>query len=801
VILRDEDARPQRTGFQLKYAGPDTCERLVALPHDRLFRPRKDATLAQGVAGLSGVPAAFLSEYYTSSLRDIRRTYQCAFKALLFAHRFRLSPERWADRRSELGYMLAKKSRFAGRAFYHSGTTFANHAADFDFNLLPLLDDYFAPPASTDARVQPSPQRRQALFDWWERVFDYTRVREDVERDADRRLWLLFDEAEEKQPAHPGYLLRHMGADSRHWSIDLHYFQDQTAPVSSVTSDDLEDDRWVIRAWRADEWIQRLVRYFCAKDIRSARPDLWASDDPSAIVPGTGPDGQPNPTGNANLSRFLVDGCIENNTPRRYEELKQLNDCLRERGRDALLAYLCAMNRVPLPWGGFARSPSDLSNLLLIDVEVGVCERASRIEDAISSVQNFVRRARIGLEPGWTVTHGFAQLWDQRFATLKVWEACKCRELYKENWIDWHAQEAAQKIESYRFLLSELRRSTLTVALPGGLEYWPNRRPAAHPSLILLQDREPSSLIQLNPVREGLGVLGTPEHDARPTWLAPVEQPAQSSGSGGIERNASIGVATPVSATGQLPFWIESAIRLGVRFYRIAAGGMPPASAHFEPRRHHAKPECCSECCHIHPQEVDEYYFWLLDARFFKAVDHTDSPSFVNFEQDDYYDPTTQDATPWHDVAQLPNLLEWKSSPIVRLAWCRVHNGEFKQPRRSYAGVEVTPGAVVDLTFEGRTADSLVFQVTGGIVPTGYSGTDAPGFRYDLATDSAVVLPLVVDPPAAASPYPAGLPAYPYFVYVAPGAPLFAKSLYSEALAIACALRTRCRFEAEPLAS
>ena len=189
-----------------------------------------------------------------------------------------------------------------------------------------------------------------------------------------------------------------------------------------------------------------------------------------------------------------MDGCIENDTPRRYEDLKRLNDCLRERGRDALLAYLCAMNRVPLPWGGFAQSPNDLSNLLLIDVEAGVCERASRIEEAITAVQSFVRRARLGLEPGWTVTHGFAQLWDRRFASFKVWEACKCRELYKENWIDWDAQEAAQKVESFRFLQSELRRSTLTVALPGGLEYWPDQRPAVHPSLLLLQDRDPSSL-------------------------------------------------------------------------------------------------------------------------------------------------------------------------------------------------------------------------------------------------------------------------------------------------------------------
>ena len=479
--------------------------------------------------------------------------------------------------------------------------------------------------------------------------------------------------------------------------------------------------------------------------------------------------------------------------------MQRLNDCLRERGRDALLAYLCAPNRVALPWGGFAKTPNDLSSLLLLDVEAGVCERASRIEEAITAVQSFVRRARLGLEPGWTVSYGFAHLWDRRFKSYKVWEACKCRELYKENWIDWDQLKEAQKVESFRFLESELRRATVTIAAPGGLEYWPDPKLPRDCALTRLQDRDPSSLLQIEPPREGLGLLGTPERDARPSWLAPLPG-TQAPPEDIPEVVAAIAaVATPshpASAAGPLPFWIEAAIRLGVRFYRIAAGGVPPASVHFEPHGRHATPGCCAECGCVHPAMVDEYYFWLLDARFFQAVNNTNSPSFTIFEQDDYYDPFTQQSTLWHDPAQQPSLLEWRSSPIVRLAWCRVHNGEFKQPRRSYAGVQVTPGgATPDLTFLGRVADSLMFQVSTGVMPTGYNGTDAPGFRYDLATDTAVVLPLVEDPTPAASTFPGGLPAYPYFAYVDPGASLFPKTLYSPALAIACALRTRCRFE------
>ena len=84
-------------------------------------------------------------------------------------------------------------------------------------------------------------------------------MRDDVARRCQRDVWMLFDEANEKQPAHPAYLLRHMGIDARHWQLDVHYFQSQGTPVYALTSDDMEDDRWVVRAWHADEWIRRLL--------------------------------------------------------------------------------------------------------------------------------------------------------------------------------------------------------------------------------------------------------------------------------------------------------------------------------------------------------------------------------------------------------------------------------------------------------------------------------------------------------------------------------------------------------------
>jgi len=106
---------PQTTGFQLKYSGADSGDCIVTVPLDKLFRDRKDATLADQIESVVGAAKQFLEVHFTSTLRDIRRTYQRAFKALLFAHRFYLSAKPMADDgESEIGYMLTHFDDFAG---------------------------------------------------------------------------------------------------------------------------------------------------------------------------------------------------------------------------------------------------------------------------------------------------------------------------------------------------------------------------------------------------------------------------------------------------------------------------------------------------------------------------------------------------------------------------------------------------------------------------------------------------------------------------------------------------------------
>ncbi len=624
---------PKRTGFQVKYAGPDSEDRLVSLPVRHLYRDFQDQTLDQGIAFLAGSKnaQAFLKGFYTSTLRDMRRTYQRAFKAVLFAGKLGLWARMGEDRRSELGFMLANPVNFAGCAYYRtSPTAFTQHLADFNFNFLALADNYHPPAA--DGRTQPSLQQTQAMFDWWERLFDYAVMRKEVERRSKDPLWRLFEEAEINPPGNPAELLRHIGAKPGYWDLDLRYYQDQTSVIYTVSDNDLQDERWLVRVWQADFWIRRLMDRFHANDLSKARPDLWASDDPSAPVPASGVV----QTGNANLLAF-VDGACFDQHPRRYGDVKRLNDGLRERGRRALVSYLCNANRVPLPWSAstYATRPADLSDLLLLDVETGVCEKASRIQKAISAVQTFVRRSRLGLEPNWKVGREFIRVWDSRFDTYRIWERCKRRELYRENWIEFTGLGKARRIEAFRFLESQLRNSTLTMAAPGGLDWWQDDDKALEHAPKLLEQRVPSELTALtappnSTSREGLATLGSSEYAARPTWLAAVPA-ASSSGGGSTSGGGTTGGNAPLPANSvpalanaaangstqpvTLPFWMESAMNLGTQFLRIAAAGVPQALLDFESHGEEPRNGCCRECGCEHPVLVDEYYFWLVNTQ------------------------------------------------------------------------------------------------------------------------------------------------------------------------------------------
>lgn len=76
-----------------------------------------------------------------------------------------------------------------------------------------------------------------------------------------------------------------------------------------------------------------------------------------------------------------------------------------------------------MPSGNSTETPSDLSDLLLQDVEIGITETSNRIEDAIRSVQKLVQQGWIGLGSRLDVTEMFFQFWGCNFANFKIWVA------------------------------------------------------------------------------------------------------------------------------------------------------------------------------------------------------------------------------------------------------------------------------------------------------------------------------------------------------------------------------------------
>lgn len=110
--------------------------------------------------------------------------------------------------------------------------------------------------------------------------------------------------------------------------------------------------------------------------------------------------------------------------------LQGVQDRLRVVKRDALVAYLLAENPA-------LRDSNDLYDHFLIDVEMGACMSTSRIVQAHATVQLFVQRCLLGLEPdsvaATTDDPGWEQ-WDW-MANYRVWEANRKIFLYPENWI------------------------------------------------------------------------------------------------------------------------------------------------------------------------------------------------------------------------------------------------------------------------------------------------------------------------------------------------------------------------------
>ena len=148
----------------------------------------------------------------------------------------------------------------------------------------------------------------------------------------------------------------------------------------------------------------------------------------------------------------------------RYDEkswlsvLKPINDEMRRVQRDALVAYILHQMRAN-PETAHINTPEKLFEYFLMDVQMEPCMQTSRIRHALSSVQLFIERSLLNLEPGVSpsVIHAQQWQWKKRY---RMWEANRKIFLYPENWLEPELRDDQSPF--FKETISELLQSDIT---------------------------------------------------------------------------------------------------------------------------------------------------------------------------------------------------------------------------------------------------------------------------------------------------------------------------------------------------
>ncbi len=312
----------------------------------------------------------------------------------------------------------------AAEVAYISNSVHKDDFDGFDLNALPLARD-----AATATQID---QQAVARFTWWRRVSDLVTLRNSLPRGEVNLIDVFaansLDDAKNKLTQATGW----------------------DAPVIealvgaggfTLSAADFKKEIALLRLQNAMRLIKRL-------GVLAEQLFAWAKLDADFVQ----------------LSEIAQD--LKKTVHAKYDEetwltiAKPLNDTLRERQRDALVAYL-------LPRLGMTDS-NQLFEYFLIDVDMSACMETSRIKQAISSVQLFVQRCLINLEqrddqPALNVSPSAidAEQWEW-MKHYRVWEANRKVFLYPENWIEPELRD--NKSPFFKELESELLQNNLTTS-------------------------------------------------------------------------------------------------------------------------------------------------------------------------------------------------------------------------------------------------------------------------------------------------------------------------------------------------
>ncbi|RYH63712.1 MAG: PA14 domain-containing protein,virulence plasmid 28 protein, partial [Alcaligenaceae bacterium] len=137
------------------------------------------------------------------------------------------------------------------------------------------------------------------------------------------------------------------------------------------------------------------------------------------------------------------------------ETMKSVNDPVRNLLRDALVSYILEFKK-PSPE---ITNPDKLYEYFLVDVEMTSCMQTSRIRLALSTIQLFVQRCLMNLEPKVDPASIRADHWAW-MKRYRVWEANRKVFLYPENWLEPELRD--NKSSMFKELEGELLQAEIT---------------------------------------------------------------------------------------------------------------------------------------------------------------------------------------------------------------------------------------------------------------------------------------------------------------------------------------------------
>lgn len=138
--------------------------------------------------------------------------------------------------------------------------------------------------------------------------------------------------------------------------------------------------------------------------------------------------------------------------------VQPLNDEMRALQRDALVAYILHQMRAN-PATEQIDTADKLFEYFLMDIEMEPCMQTSRIRHALSSVQLFIERCFMNLEPRVALPSDKSKQWEW-MKRYRVWEANRKVFLFPENWLEPELRD--DKSPFFKEIESELLQSDIT---------------------------------------------------------------------------------------------------------------------------------------------------------------------------------------------------------------------------------------------------------------------------------------------------------------------------------------------------